>query len=110
MPSGEKRARRFAITLGDPAGIGPEIALRALEEPLGSIESERPEIVLVGERSAIDAVRGLAPATVLERIAEASAGEVGRGAPLALLDPVGERRTIELGASKAADARAALAS
>jgi 4-hydroxy-L-threonine phosphate dehydrogenase PdxA len=33
---------RLAVTLGDPRGIGPEIAARALAQPLDA------EIVLVG--------------------------------------------------------------
>ncbi len=36
------RPPRIAVTLGDPRGIGPEIALRALAEPVGA------EVVVVG--------------------------------------------------------------
>ncbi len=101
--------RVLAVTLGDPAGIGPEIVLRALAAgpPAGNAAT-----LLIGERAALEAVRPLVPAFPWERLREVTAptraGLVEPGG-LALLDPVGERRTLHLGESGAADARAAVA-
>ena len=102
------RPLRFALTLGDPAGIGPEIALRSLVEPVGGVE-----IVLVGERAALDAVQALVPGEILDQVEELapealSTNPIPAGA-IALVDPVGRRRPVELGTSGPADAHAALA-
>jgi 4-hydroxythreonine-4-phosphate dehydrogenase len=101
--------RVLALTAGDPAGIGPEIALAALA-------AERLEGVvplLVGERAAFEAVRPLVPAFPWDRLLEVASPDraalealAGR---VALLDPVGERRRTTFGVSGPADARAALA-
>jgi 4-hydroxythreonine-4-phosphate dehydrogenase len=104
------RRLRLALTLGDPAGIGPEIALRALATPPAGVD-----FVLVGERAALAAARSLVPEFDCDRLVEttpaALAGESARGPvpPVALLDPVGERRALAFGRSGPADARAALA-
>jgi 4-hydroxythreonine-4-phosphate dehydrogenase len=45
---------RIGITLGDPAGIGPEIALKALAELAPRIGSGEFSVVLYGARSAVD--------------------------------------------------------
>jgi len=103
--------RILALTQGDPVGIGPEIVLKALAaRPHGD------DVVplLVAERAALEAVRTLVPELDFDRLIEVSAPE--RGALLslpdhsiALLDPVGERREIEFGEPRAADARGAVA-
>jgi 4-hydroxythreonine-4-phosphate dehydrogenase len=100
--------RILAVTLGDPAGIGPEIVLRALAAgpPAGSAAT-----LLIGERAALEAARPLVPGFPWERLHEVTAPDRARLlAPggLALLDPVGDRRTIRFGESGAADARAAV--
>jgi len=105
------RPRRFAVTLGDPAGIGPEIALRSLlppSAPLGHVET-----ILVGERAALDAVRPLVPGAEAVTFVDVDAApdraiDLPPGA-VGLLDPVRAARPITFGASGAADAHAALA-
>lgn len=46
----EKKAMRFAITVGDPAGVGPEVALKALAlvPP-----ARRRQLVLIADRAAL---------------------------------------------------------
>jgi 4-hydroxythreonine-4-phosphate dehydrogenase len=105
------RPLRFAVTLGDPAGIGPEIALRALSPPLASLAGI--EVVLVGERAALDAIRHLVPGGEALTFVEVDAAadcplDLPPGA-LALFDPVRTPRPIAFGTSGAADAHAALA-
>ncbi|MGR3568337.1 MAG: 4-hydroxythreonine-4-phosphate dehydrogenase PdxA [Pseudooceanicola nanhaiensis] len=69
----------LAVTLGDPAGIGPEIAVRAA---LGA-----PDVVMVGPRSALDrAVALIAPGTPVQEVAEVS--EPARSAAHLRLLPV----------------------
>ncbi|HEV8148859.1 MAG TPA: 4-hydroxythreonine-4-phosphate dehydrogenase PdxA, partial [Gemmatimonadales bacterium] len=43
---------RLAVTLGDPRGIGPEVAARALAEPLDA------EVTLIGAEDQLDAIPG----------------------------------------------------
>jgi 4-hydroxythreonine-4-phosphate dehydrogenase len=114
------RPRRFALTLGDPAGIGPEIALRALAARLAPRLApglapglEDVEVLLVGERAALEAALPLVPELDRDALVEVDAAadrgfDLARGA-VALLDPVARQRAIEFGASGAADAHAALA-
>lgn len=100
----------LALTQGDPAGIGPEILLKSLVAPT---DESSPRHLLIAERAAIEAVAGLVPGFPWERLVEVHSPDraaltrlTGR---IAVLDPVGERRTIELGRSRAADARGAMA-
>ncbi len=105
----------LALTQGDPAGIGPEVLLKtlaALPAPR-SVDPPAAPIVLIAERAALDAVAALVPAFPWDRLVPVESPDrallerlEGR---IALLDPVGERRTVELGHSSAADARGALA-
>ncbi|MCZ8105781.1 MAG: 4-hydroxythreonine-4-phosphate dehydrogenase PdxA [Burkholderiales bacterium] len=60
---------RIGITLGDPAGIGPEIALKALAELAPRMAAGEFSAVLYGARSAVDAAACLL------------------GSPLTLVDP-----------------------
>ncbi|AFZ43720.1 4-hydroxythreonine-4-phosphate dehydrogenase [Halothece sp. PCC 7418] len=47
----QKQRSRLALTLGDPAGIGPEIVLKALADPT---VSEGCEVTVVGTRSLLE--------------------------------------------------------
>ncbi|MFP3344925.1 hypothetical protein R0J87_20835, partial [Halomonas sp. SIMBA_159] len=47
----QKQRSRLALTLGDPAGIGPEIVLKALAD---SSLREECEITVVGTRSLLE--------------------------------------------------------
>lgn len=46
-----EKSPRLALTLGDPAGIGPEIVLKALADPL---VTEQYQITVVGTRSLLE--------------------------------------------------------
>jgi 4-hydroxythreonine-4-phosphate dehydrogenase len=46
--SSQQRRPRLAITLGDPAGIGPEVVLKALADPEVTSDCE---ITMIGSRS-----------------------------------------------------------
>lgn len=101
--------RVLALTAGDPAGIGPEIALSALAA--GCPEGVVP--LLIGERAAFEAVRALVPEFPWERLSEVSSPDRAAlealSGRVALLDPVAESRPIRFGDSGPADARAAMA-
>ena len=94
---------RIAIALGDPAGIGPEIALKAALDPR---VRRMARTVLVGDRSVLETHARLSYlAPVLASV---------RGTPLAwpadgvaLLEVAAE--PVELGAIRAAHGRAAIA-
>ena len=45
--------RRLALTMGDPAGIGPEIVLRAMQMMAGRDGAAGPELCVVGTRSIV---------------------------------------------------------
>ncbi len=103
--------RVLALTQGDPAGIGPEIVLKALSA------RELPADVaplVVAERSALEAVRTLVPEFPWDRLVPLSSPDraaierLSEGA-IGLVDPVGEKREIEFGDSRAADALGAMA-
>ncbi|MEO8505673.1 MAG: 4-hydroxythreonine-4-phosphate dehydrogenase PdxA [Acidobacteriota bacterium] len=98
----------LAVTQGDPAGIGPEILLQ-----LAASEAADYRPLLVAERSALEAVRSVIPATLFDRLyfvsGVASRTTLQTIEGVAVLDPVGSRRTIHLGESGAADAGGAMA-
>jgi 4-hydroxythreonine-4-phosphate dehydrogenase len=103
-------ARILALTAGDPAGIGPEIALRALARS----SDPATRHLLIAERAAVDSVLPLVGERARERLIEIAAPERAAlealsPAAIALLDPVGAKRTIRFGDSTAADAGAAVA-
>ena len=52
MIKGSKERTRVAITLGDPNGIGPEVVLKCLDDPL---LAKRVEPVIVGSRKVLEA-------------------------------------------------------
>lgn len=101
--------RILALTGGDPAGIGPEVVLRALAR--GSAGRARPVVIV--ERSALDTALRLVPELAPGRLVEVEAATragLERLAPdqIGLIDPVGRRRTVRAGESGPADAAAAL--
>ncbi len=99
----------LALTQGDPAGIGPELALKLAAAPGGW------RLLLVAEAAALESVRALVPAAAdlaFERFDRLpSREEIERLAPdaAALVDPVGEARRVTPGESGAADAAGAIA-
>jgi len=101
----------LALTQGDPAGIGPEILLKSLATRAHG--DATPPVLLIAERAALDAVAPLVPGFPWDRLVAVESPDraqlAGLAGRIALLDPVGERRTIELGHSRAADAHAAMA-
>lgn len=101
----------LALTQGDPAGIGPEILLKSLAARAWDASS--PPVLLIAERAALEAVGALVPAFPWDRLVAVHSPDRATLASLsgsiALLDPVAVRRTIELGRSRAADARGAMA-
>jgi 4-hydroxythreonine-4-phosphate dehydrogenase len=107
--------RVLALTQGDPAGVGPEVVLKALAAGAATASDGADFVPLVvAERAALEAVRPLVAQLDWDRLVEVAsprreellALEPGT---IALLDPVGEPRTIEFGDSTAADARGAIA-
>lgn len=102
----EAAVRRVAISLGDPAGIGPEIALKAALDPR---VTEACETLLVGDERALRAhaeACGLAPAIRAYR----SAAEVAwreSGVKLLGLDTL-RNEALALGAIRPAHGRAAI--
>lgn len=101
----------LALTQGDPAGIGPEILLKSLAAR--AQDSAAPPVLLIAERAALDAVAPLVPGFPWDRLIAVESPDraqlAGLAGYIALLDPVGERRAIELGHSRAADAQGAMA-
>ncbi len=100
----------LALTQGDPAGIGPEILLKSA---VARTDGSATHLLLIAERAALEAVAGLVPGFPWDRLVEVHSPDRAALAELAgsiaLLDPVGERRAIQLGRSGAADARGAMA-
>jgi 4-hydroxythreonine-4-phosphate dehydrogenase len=105
----------LALTQGDPAGVGPEIVLRAAA---GRDASWIP--LLVAEEAAIGAARAILPLGLVARLVRVESSSLrsahGRQqlealAPGSLpwVDPVGVPRVVQLGQPDAADARGALA-
>jgi len=101
----------LAFTQGDPAGIGPEIALKLLSER-GAGGDFVP--LVIAERAALEALRGALPEAPWARLvyldsppARADLESIGDAIPV--FDPVGEPRPIAFGHSGTAGARAALA-
>lgn len=102
-----------ALTQGDPAGIGPEIAIKLLAAEGGGERRWLP--LLVGERAALAALRDSVPGDWWDRLAFLEGSpDRGRLAELdrkqiPVLDPVGRKRTVKPGWSAPTDAAGALA-
>lgn len=122
-PRGARPPRPIlALTQGDPAGVGPEVLLKLLYPPsLASFLPASPAPprgflpVLIAERAALEALRPALPDAPWERLRYLSGHPrreelegLGEEA-IAVVDPVGEARTVSFGASGPADAAAALA-
>lgn len=102
------RPLTLALTQGDPAGVGPEILLKALQ--VAGHPAWRP--LLVAERSALEALRPSLPDFPWDRLRYVSgreADETEGGETIPVLDPVGTRRALTLGTSGPADAGGAMA-
>src|SRR6185437_13719199 len=50
-------ARHLAITMGDPAGIGPEIIVKAAERLLPRIEAGELSLLVIGSNAALEQAR-----------------------------------------------------
>jgi 4-phospho-D-threonate 3-dehydrogenase / 4-phospho-D-erythronate 3-dehydrogenase len=70
-----ERAPRLAITMGDPAGIGPEIIVKACRRLLPRIESGGLRLLVIGHRSALASALDLLHATL--SFAEGDDGPLG---------------------------------
>lgn len=99
----------LALTQGDPAGIGPEILLKLLQE---SPEPSDWHPVLVAERSALEALRPVFPRFPWDRLrylGGAPSRQDLHAGGIPVVDPVGARRTVSFGSSGPADAAGAMA-
>jgi 4-hydroxythreonine-4-phosphate dehydrogenase len=113
---------RLALTQGDPAGIGPEILLELLAPGRVSIDSPWEPLV-IGERSAFEALRPLHPRSAsrssnipwdrLRYLGGLPSSDeldaIGRDGGIPVVDPVGTTRQITFGESGPADAFGAMA-
>jgi 4-hydroxythreonine-4-phosphate dehydrogenase len=54
-----ERAPRLAITMGDPAGVGPEIIVKACRRLLPRIEASGLRLSVIGHRTALRAARAV---------------------------------------------------
>ena len=105
-PSSERPARPLALTLGEPAGIGPDITIAAW---LRRRELELPAFYLLGDEAAI-ARRARALGADI-RLAAVSADEATTAFPDALpVVATGEHATAAPGTPDASSAPAAMAS
>jgi len=108
--NGDEQRPIIALTQGDPAGIGPEVMLKAV----GPGESPRDWVpLLVAERVALEplsASLGFDPDQLLYLDSPPSRVELANlHGRIPVLDPVGEDREVVPGESRPADAGAALA-
>jgi len=110
--SAPPRPSLVAISQGDPAGIGPEIVLKALAVAPGRAEER---YVVLAERAALEAAAATLAAPPTGRLVYLAAAPTRAAVAalppdaIAVFDPVAQRRRIELGRSGPADAHGALA-
>ena len=83
------RIPRLAITMGDPAGVGPEIIVKACRRLLPRIEAGELRLLVIGHRSALHAAS--------ELLHETLAFPEAADAPLAFLAAGEEAAPIRLG-------------
>jgi 4-hydroxythreonine-4-phosphate dehydrogenase len=83
------RVPRLAITMGDPAGVGPEIIVKACRRLLPRIEAGGLRLLVIGHRSALHAAQ-----TLLHETLEFASVE---DAPLAFLSAGEEAEPIVFG-------------
>jgi 4-hydroxythreonine-4-phosphate dehydrogenase len=103
-----RRPITLALTQGDPAGVGPEILLKALR--LEDASAFQP--ILLAERVGLEALKPSLPEFPWDRLHYVSTWPAGGPLPegsVPVLDPVASRRAIVLGSSGAADAAGAMA-
>ena len=50
---------RLAITMGDPAGVGPEIIVKACRRLQPRLAADRLRLLVIGHRSALHAARAM---------------------------------------------------
>jgi len=86
-------SRTLAITMGDPAGIGPEIIVKACRRLAPRIEAGELGLLIVGHRSALAAARAVLGDTA--EIAEVA--EDADWPPLAFLAAGEERMAVRCG-------------
>ena len=80
---------QLAITMGDPAGVGPEIIVKACRKLQPRIEAGELRLLVIGHRSALHAARDL--------LHETLAFPETASAPLALLPAGDEREPVRFG-------------
>ena len=79
------RVPRLAITMGDPAGVGPEIIVKTCRRLLPRIEAGGLRLLVIGHRSALQAAQTLQHETLAYAPdADAPLAEAGRFAYLAV--------------------------
>ena len=70
------KPRHLAITMGDPAGIGPEIIVKACEALGGRIAAGELRLLVIGSGRALERARAaFAPGIAIPEVAAADAGE-----------------------------------
>ena len=118
--AGRNAPHQLALTLGDPAGVGPEIVLQVLEHWRAGNIATVWQPVVVGEMRALEAAAvalgrdlsqlELEPMAALDGAAP-SAQHLDQLAPgvVAVVDPLATDREILFGKPQPGDARAALA-
>lgn len=79
----EKKRPRIGITMGDPAGIGPEIILKALSQE--AIYRQAIPMV-IGDGAILDRAKGYVGATMRIRRVESAGGVTGRFGEVEVLD------------------------
>jgi len=105
--------RILAITQGDPAGVGPEIVLRAAAAEAANGRDLR--LLLFLERSALDALRGVvedtafAPIRFVESVPARHEWTSGDAPAVLAIDPLNHARSVEPGRPGPADAAGAIA-
>ncbi len=132
--AGVTRPLRLLLTQGDPAGIGPEILLKLLAGRHAGAAAGGWQPLVVAERAALEALRprtladlpwdrlhylsGTPSRAELDALPPWGGASGGDGSArsagsdlgvVPVLDPVGVRRTLDLGRSGAADAAGAMA-
>ena len=81
------RTPRLAITMGDPAGVGPEIIVKACRRLVPRLRAGEMQLLVIGHRSALHAARAL----LHEDLDFPQVDATAELPPLALL-PAGEER------------------
>jgi 4-hydroxythreonine-4-phosphate dehydrogenase len=102
------RPLSIAISLGDPAGVGPEVTLRAVDALLSG-RGPRPRVVLVGDEQVVrEAAERLGLSLPIESVTEAElrarrAGDEGSARPgreVSIIAPQGPSSKAKLRASE----------